>query len=67
MTADGKVHQMGEEFSAAQAPEFRIEIRGAAPLKRLEVIRDGRILLARSDGAEARLTWRDTERPRGVS
>ncbi len=60
VTADGRVYKMGEELTAGEPPELRVDIRGTAPLDRVELIRNGRILLARRPGTETdRFSFRD--------
>jgi Protein of unknown function (DUF3604) len=57
---DGAVRCMGEEFKSAADPEFQVEVRGTAPIERLELIGNGRILLARRPGAGSdRFSYRD--------
>ena len=48
VTADGEVYKMGRELTAVSAPKFRASIEGTRPLASVELIRNGKILLARS-------------------
>ena len=66
MGADGAVRYMGEEFKAPSDPEFQVEVLGTAPIERLELIGNGRILLARRPGGAAdRFSYRDRNVPPG--
>ncbi|MDX1981170.1 MAG: hypothetical protein SFV51_12940 [Bryobacteraceae bacterium] len=37
-------HFMGEEFTAARVPELRVKVRGAGPISRLSIIRNGKYI-----------------------
>jgi hypothetical protein len=66
--AGGKVYRMGEELHASAAPELRLEVRGAAAIQRIELIRNQQILLARDPGAAtATLSYRDTAPAKGLN
>ncbi|HLJ12897.1 MAG TPA: DUF3604 domain-containing protein [Bryobacteraceae bacterium] len=57
---DGRSYTMGQEVAKDSNPEFYVEIQGTAPLVRLEMIGDNKVLLAREvNGASEKFTWRD--------
>jgi hypothetical protein len=62
--ARGPDAPMGSEITAARPPEFRVEVEGTAPLARVELIRDGRVVLSRQPGfASDRFTFVDRDTP----
>jgi len=66
--ADGQVYRMGEELASASPPELRVEVQGAAPLVKVELIGNGRILLARQPGATTEsFSFRDNNPPAGTA
>ena len=66
VAADGETYKMGEEIRSGRVPELRVEIRGTAPLDRVEIIGNGRILLAREPGTNNdSFSFRDNNPPEG--
>jgi hypothetical protein len=67
-SADGTLHKMGEEFACKGRPELRIDIQGTAPISKVEVIGNGRILLSRQPGAATdNFRYVDNNPPRGTA
>jgi hypothetical protein len=55
---------MGSEINTSVAPELRVEVQGTAPLARIELVRDGRVVLARQPASAAdRFSFVDTDMP----
>ena len=50
VTSAGEVYKMGQELSDVSAPKLRASIEGTQPLASVELIRNGKILLARNPG-----------------
>ena len=66
VAADGETYKMGEEIRSDRAPELRVEIQGTAPLDRVEIIGNGKILLAREPGTNNdSFSFRDNNPPEG--
>ena len=64
----GVTHKMGEEMAASGVPRFDIEIAGTAPLTRLEIIRNGKIVHTDASGRQAfHLSYVDNAAPAGES
>ena len=62
------MYRMGEEARTGAAPELRLRVRAAAPIRRLELIRNQKILLARTpDSAAATLSYRDSSPAKGMN
>ena len=54
-------HIMGDAFSSAAAPSFRIKLTGTAPFAKVHVIKDNKYVYSTSPGkAAVDFTWRDT-------
>ncbi len=65
---DGRSYKMGEELRAASPPELRIEIDGTDSLEKVELIRNGRILLTRQPGQSSlAFSYRDNSPPQGTA
>jgi hypothetical protein len=61
-------HFMGEDFSAAKVPDFKIHARGAAPISAVSVVRNGAYVFRTAPNQqEVSLTYRDANAPSGSS
>jgi hypothetical protein len=61
-------HMMGDAFSLATAPAFRIKLTGTAPFAKVHVIKDGKYVYSTSPGkTSVEFTWRDSTPTSGKS
>lgn len=57
----GGPHMMGDAFSTAGAPAFRVKLTGTGPFAIVHVIKDGKYVYSTSPGkAEVDFSWRDS-------
>ena len=53
---------MGEEVAISGKPEFKVAVRGTAPLKQIDIIKEGKFVFTTAPGSDvAEFTFRDEE------
>ena len=61
-------HIMGDAFTAASAPEFKVKLRGTANFKKVYVIKNNKYVYTLDPGKrDVDFTWRDREAGKGTS
>jgi hypothetical protein len=64
ISRDGKTYSMGQEFEATDPPELHAVLKGTAPLVKVELVANGRVVLARQPGsANDEFRYRATSLP----
>ncbi|MBL8174501.1 MAG: hypothetical protein JNK48_07525 [Bryobacterales bacterium] len=59
-------HIMGDAFTAAKAPEFRVKLEGTAPFAKVVIVKDNKyVYSAEPKRAKVEFTWRDGESAAG--
>jgi len=66
--AEGRAHFMGESFEAATAPKLQVKVIGTAKLLKVEIVKNGKFILAREpDTNAAEFTFVDNAPEAGQS
>jgi hypothetical protein len=61
-------HIMGDAFTAASAPEFKVKLRGTANFNKVYVIKNNKYVYTLDPGKrDVDFTWRDSEAGKGTS
>ncbi len=61
-------HIMGDAFSAATAPEFKVKLTGTGNFKKVLIVKDGKYVYTSEPGKPVvEFTWRDNSPPKGTS
>ena len=64
--AGGKQYMLGDEFTTAQTPTFRLKIVGTAPLSKITLVKDDvEHVLGEPNKADVEFTWSDKEAKAG--
>ncbi|HEY3839065.1 MAG TPA: DUF3604 domain-containing protein, partial [Bryobacteraceae bacterium] len=59
-------HMMGDAFSSATAPAFRVKLKGTAPFSKVQVVKNNAyVYSATVNGPNVDFTWRDTSPEKG--
>ncbi len=59
-------HFMGEEFNASEVPDIKLRVRGAGPISKVSIIRNGKYLAQFAPNArDYAISYRDTSKPAG--